>query len=128
MKLTRRSLLGAGTAGLTAAAVGSALGARSQTVNKTSTTSKETAVDVVVIGAGISGLIAARDLEKKGHSTTVLEARPRIGGRCVRQKTIENWWLDLGGQWMGKTHHLFEGLAKELASRPLTVISMAKLS
>lgn len=114
MKLTRRSLLGAGTAGLTAAAVGSALGARSQTVNQTSTTSKETAVDVVVIGAGISGLIAARDLEKKGHSTTVLEARPRIGGRCVRQQTIKNWWLDLGGQWMGKTHHLFAGLAKEL--------------
>ncbi len=71
-------------------------------------------VDVVVIGASISGLITARELEKQGRTTTILEARPRIGGRCVRQQTIQDWWLDLGGQWMGKTHHLFKALAKEL--------------
>lgn len=35
-------------------------------------------VDVVVIGAGISGLIAARDLEKHNRSTTMLEAQERI--------------------------------------------------
>jgi monoamine oxidase len=72
------------------------------------------AVDVVVIGAGLSGLIAARELEQKGYKVTILEARQRIGGRCVRQRTIQNWWLDLGGQWMGQTHHLFQSLAKEL--------------
>ena len=71
-------------------------------------------VDVVVIGAGISGLIAARDLEKQNRSTTVLEAQERIGGRCHRMQTINNWWLDLGGQWMGQTHHLFQALASEL--------------
>jgi len=71
-------------------------------------------VDVVVIGAGISGLIAARDLEKQNRSTTVLEAQERIGGRCHRMQTINNWWLDLGGQWMGQTHHLFKALANEL--------------
>ena len=71
-------------------------------------------VDVVVIGAGISGLIAARDLGKQNRSTTVLEAQERIGGRCHRMQTINNWWLDLGGQWMGQTHHLFKALANEL--------------
>ena len=71
-------------------------------------------VDVIVIGAGISGLIAARDLEKQNRSTTVLEAQERIGGRCHRMQTINNWWLDLGGQWMGQTHHLFKALAGEL--------------
>lgn len=71
-------------------------------------------VDVVVIGAGISGLIAARDLEKQNRSTTVLESQERIGGRCHRMQTIDNWWLDLGGQWMGQTHHQFKALAGEL--------------
>lgn len=56
-------------------------------------------------------------LERQGRTTTVLEARGRIGGRCVRQQTIQNWWLDLGGQWMGKTHYRFQSLAKELGIR-----------
>jgi monoamine oxidase len=75
---------------------------------------KNTVVDVVVIGAGVSGLTAAREIERQGFTITVLEAGSRLGGRCVRQQTIQDWWLDLGGQWMGQTHHLFKALAKEL--------------
>jgi monoamine oxidase len=76
--------------------------------------SGNSSVDVVVIGAGVSGLVAAREIEHKGYRVTVLEAAPRIGGRCQRQQTLQDWWLDLGGQWMGKTHHLFQSLTKEL--------------
>ncbi len=71
-------------------------------------------VDVVVVGGGVSGLIAAREIERQGHSITLLEAAPHLGGRCQRQQTIEAWWLDLGGQWMGRTHHLFGALCEEL--------------
>lgn len=70
--------------------------------------------DAVVIGAGVSGLIAARALERKGRSVTVLEAAPRLGGRCLRQQTINDWWVDLGGQWIGATHHHFKALVDEL--------------
>ena len=71
-------------------------------------------VDAVVIGAGVSGLIAARELERLGLSTTVLEARDRLGGRCLRQQTLQGWWLDLGGQWIGASHTLLQGLVREL--------------
>src|SRR6185503_3125755 len=40
-------------------------------------------VDVVVLGAGAAGLAAARDLSQAGLRVTVIEARPRIGGRIL---------------------------------------------
>ena len=74
-------------------------------------------VDVVVIGGGVSGLVAARQIKGQGRSTTILEATSQLGGRCQRQLTIQNWWLSLGGEWMGKTHHQFQSLAKNLGGQ-----------
>ncbi|MEM7009589.1 MAG: NAD(P)/FAD-dependent oxidoreductase, partial [Thermodesulfobacteriota bacterium] len=53
-------------------------------------------VDVVIIGAGIAGLAAARELNFKGYSIAVLEARDRIGGRLLSDS---KFGLDLGATW-----------------------------
>ena len=116
MALSRRRLLGAGLATAVAGGTlrGQAMASSRTEAGSPAAVAEQSSVDVVVIGAGISGLIAARAIERQGRRTTVLEAAPRIGGRCLRQQTIQDWWLDLGGQWMGKTHHLFQELTKEL--------------
>lgn len=56
-------------------------------------------VDVVVIGAGVSGLAAARLLTRHGRSVVVLEARDRIGGRVVTDRS-DGRVTDLGASWI----------------------------
>jgi monoamine oxidase len=71
-------------------------------------------VDVVVVGAGASGLAAARDLVKGGASVVVLEARDRVGGRLFKRSTIKGGWVDLGAQWVGPTQTRALDLIKEM--------------
>ena len=55
--------------------------------------------DVVVIGAGLAGLITARELGNRGHKVVVLEARDRIGGRIYTEPRLGQK-LELGGNWL----------------------------
>ena len=55
--------------------------------------------DVVVVGGGIAGLIAARELGRKGRRVTVLEARDRLGGRTWTERRLGRD-LELGGTWL----------------------------
>lgn len=56
--------------------------------------------DVIVIGAGIAGLAAARHLTDRGRNVLILESRDRIGGRIWTSTTWAGAPLDLGASWI----------------------------
>lgn len=56
--------------------------------------------DVIVIGAGVAGLSAARALAGRGLDTLVLEARDRIGGRVLTQRLPSGAGVDMGPAWL----------------------------
>lgn len=68
---------------------------------------------VVVVGAGLSGLAAARKLADAGVSVLVLEARDRVGGRVLSHETAHGDRVELGAQWLGSTHERMFKLVKE---------------
>src|SRR5215207_8479523 len=72
--------------------------------------------DVVVVGAGLAGLSAARELSGAGLDVRVLEARDRVGGRTLSQAVGEHQEdiVELGGQWVGPTQHEILSLAQDL--------------
>ena len=69
----------------------------------------------VVIGAGLSGLAAARALKRAGWNVTVLEARERVGGRVLSYRFEQNPDLvcELGGEWVGVSHERMKALCHD---------------
>jgi len=75
--------------------------------------------DVVVVGAGISGLVAAYELKKQGLNVVVLEARSRIAGRAFTAP-IARGGIDLGPAWVWPNYQ--PRIAHWLAELQLPVI------
>jgi len=69
--------------------------------------------DVVVVGAGISGLCAARALERAGRSALVLEATERVGGK-MRTERVGPDHVDVGAHWIGPGQDRIAALGREL--------------
>jgi monoamine oxidase len=77
----------------------------------------ELCTDVVVIGAGLAGLVAARDLRRAGVEAVVVEARDRVGGRTLNHSlgpAYPGTVVELGGQWVGPGQDQVLGLIAEL--------------
>lgn len=74
----------------------------------------EREADVIVVGAGLSGLYAARELGRAGLGVVVLEADTRTGGKILTTPTDDGIPLELGAQWIGDTHERMHRLAAEL--------------
>lgn len=74
--------------------------------------------DVVVIGAGPAGLMAAYTLHKAGKSVAVVEARQRVGGRTWNGKVADihgtEHFIEIGGQWISPDQTRLSSLVDEL--------------
>ncbi len=101
-RLSRRSLL----AGAGALLLGPSLTGPPAPASKSGT--------VVVIGAGMAGISAARALSDTGRSVVVLEARSRVGGRIHTDRSWSGVPIDLGASWIhGARLNPLANLAKE---------------
>jgi monoamine oxidase len=70
--------------------------------------------DVAVLGAGLAGLSAARDLERSGAGVIVLEARDRVGGRVEAVTLPDGRSVQAGGEVFGPGHIAYGELVEEL--------------
>lgn len=107
MSLTRRTVLGTGLA-VGAAPLHEAVAAGSRQGGL------PRRVDTVVVGAGISGLVAARELADRGQDVLVLEARGRVGGRVLNHRLAQGGVIESGGAFIGPTQDHIARLAQEL--------------
>ncbi|GLA23982.1 monoamine oxidase [Aspergillus phoenicis ATCC 13157] len=71
-------------------------------------------VDVAIIGAGLSGLSAAKDLAAAGRSFAILEARDRVGGRVLNVELPGGIVEEVGAEFVGPTQDRVLALAAEL--------------
>ena len=69
---------------------------------------------VAIVGAGLAGLVAARELRRRGREAVVLEAQDRVGGRTLNHTFDDGTVVEVGGQWVGPTQDRLIALAADL--------------
>lgn len=115
--LTRRRLVGGAALGVVAAAVPpdtAAARAKRGTEAARRQRSSTRHADVVVVGAGLAGLTAARVVARAGKSVLVVEAQSRVGGRVLNQPIGGGRVTDGGAAFVGPTQDRILALARQL--------------
>src|SRR5436190_21108595 len=113
--LTRRDALARGAAGALGVAAGASGGELSEAAGSRGRNRRKVhRYDVVVVGAGLAGLTAARAIKRAGHSVVGLDARDRVGGRNLDRSIGGGKVVELGGEWAGPGQDRVLALAKEL--------------
>jgi monoamine oxidase len=111
----RRFLQGAAATGLSVGAVGAPralAGASDPPALESNTDVRE--ADVVVVGAGFTGLAATRDLLHGGASVVVVEARDRVGGRTLNHPLPGGGVVEMGGEWTGPGQARIQAMAADV--------------
>ncbi len=121
-KITRRDFLKVASIG-TASAIALACGLLTPEVEEEEVVmsgNTSTNADVLVLGAGIAGLAAARTLVDEGWNVIILEARDRVGGRMWTDTTL-GVPLDLGASWIhGVNGNPITKLAKQFGVKTVS--------
>lgn len=114
-RLSRRSLLAsAGAGALTAATAGAPAANASPSLDPIAPGLPVVDVDVAIIGAGLTGLMAARTLQRAGRSVHVIEADTRVGGRVWTVEASDGTAVNWGATFLGPLQRRVTALAAEL--------------
>ncbi|WP_138464279.1 FAD-dependent oxidoreductase [Poseidonocella sp. HB161398] len=70
--------------------------------------------DVIIVGAGLSGMTAAKDLAAAGQSVLVFDGKDRVGGRTWCDPSYPEGAIDFGGMFVGTTHSRSTALGLEM--------------
>jgi monoamine oxidase len=107
-KFTRRAAIGGAAAGAAAAALPGA------TAMAAAKAKPERYVDVVIVGAGLAGLTAARKLTAAGKKVVLIEADKRVGGRVLNLDIGGGKITEGGAEFIGETQDHIAALTKDL--------------
>lgn len=95
-------------------------GPETEPANTTPNADRGDAERILVIGAGMAGLAAARTLVDEGYAVTLLEGRDRIGGRVWTNTEWPNAALDMGASWIhGTEDNPITALAEDFGVKTL---------